>query len=110
MVGDARAVKLGKRAVDAGWRLEHSPAGYRLTDANTGTLVAADWTAPGGYGIDLDLVEAVLDGTYVDVERAPVGKVTATEADAIPELTVAEMNDELPPAVRKLTRAVPRRT
>lgn len=55
-----RESRLAERAVAAGWRLEKVDGGFRLVDAVTATLVAADWTVHGGGGLDLDAIEAAL--------------------------------------------------
>ena len=55
----SREVKLAKRALDAGYRLEGTKEGYRLVHAN-GTLAAAAWSAPDGYGLTLDEIEIAL--------------------------------------------------
>ena len=64
-----RAAQLAKRAAAHGWVLQRTAAGivptgrgYRLVNAVTGTLVAAEWSAPGGYGLSLDQIEDALDG------------------------------------------------
>lgn len=55
-----REAKLTDKAAAAGYRLEHAKAGYRLVDAATGTLQAADWTSADGYGLTLDEIEVAL--------------------------------------------------
>jgi hypothetical protein len=67
-----REVELGKKAAEVGLRLEHTAAGYRIVNADTGTLVAAVWTTADGYGLDLDQVAAVLDGTFAWPPPVPV--------------------------------------
>jgi hypothetical protein len=51
---DARAAKLG-------WRIEHSKTGARIVDAQTGTLVAADWSKQDGFGLSAVDVERIID-------------------------------------------------
>jgi hypothetical protein len=65
--------ELAERAAAAGLRLEgvvvdhedgvvtELDAPYRLVDADTGTLVAADWSTPHGVGLGADQVAAALD-------------------------------------------------
>jgi hypothetical protein len=70
---DARIDTARERAATAGMLLEVSEAGFRMVVAETGTLAAAVWTAPDGYGLTLDEIEAILDGTYVpSAPPAPV--------------------------------------
>ncbi len=61
-MAESRATKAAKAAKAAGLVLEKGDGGYRLTNASTGTLVAADWSTVDGFGLDLDAIEAVLDG------------------------------------------------
>jgi len=56
-----RAAAAKKRAAAAGLVLEHEGGGYRLTNAATGTLVAADWSTVDGFGLDLDAIEKAID-------------------------------------------------
>lgn len=60
-MGATRVSKLSKVAAEHGMTIERHGSTYRLVDAGTGTLVAADWTSSDGFGLDLDAVEAALD-------------------------------------------------
>jgi hypothetical protein len=58
-----QAGKLGKAATAHGLVLEQgSNKKWRLVDATTGTLVAADWSTPTGFGLSLDDIETALAG------------------------------------------------
>jgi hypothetical protein len=49
-----------KACSERGWVLQKSGKSYRITGAD-GTLIAADWTDPDGYGLSLADVAAVLE-------------------------------------------------
>jgi hypothetical protein len=66
--GKAREVVLRRVAARRGFRIERSRrrdplalgfGRYRILDAATGEVVAGD--GPGGYGLDLDAVQEILD-------------------------------------------------
>lgn len=66
MATNTREAKLSRLADGRGWRLERADGiratdgGYRMVDAATGTLVAAVWSNPEGYGLTLDEIERAL--------------------------------------------------
>ena len=60
MAASTRAAKLATQARTLGWRLEGGAAGFRLVDDNTGTIIAAVWSTPDGFGLTLDEVEAII--------------------------------------------------
>ena len=56
-------IALADRATALGWVLEGDyHRGYRIVNAETGTLVAAAWANVGGYGLDLKQIEVALQG------------------------------------------------
>lgn len=58
----ARKTQLAKLAADSGYELQEGPgqSGWRLVDAQTGTLQAAVWTNKDGFGLSLDDIETAL--------------------------------------------------
>jgi hypothetical protein len=50
-----------KAAEARGWRLEKQGKHYRMVVAETGTLVAGDWTANDYYGLTLEEISAALE-------------------------------------------------
>jgi hypothetical protein len=50
-----------KLAEARGWRLEKQGKHYRMVVANTGTLVAADWSTADGFGLSLADVSKALE-------------------------------------------------
>ena len=58
---EEKQAKLDKAATARGLVLEQgSNKQWRLVDATTGTLVAADWRTPTGFGLTLDEIETTL--------------------------------------------------
>ena len=56
----SRLAKVSKVATALGLSVESIDAGYRVVDATTGTMVAAAWTEPDGFGLTLDEVVAAI--------------------------------------------------
>ncbi|MFT3854788.1 MAG: hypothetical protein QM733_18930 [Ilumatobacteraceae bacterium] len=80
--------KAAAAAAKLGWKLERNADGYRMIIAATGTIVAGVWTATDGYGLTLDEIRAILDGTYpantgqVDRQPAPTPDVQPADGRA----------------------------
>jgi hypothetical protein len=50
---------------------------YMLADSATRRVVAMDWNLPGGYGLDLDAIEEVLNRQSNTAESADIGPYSA---------------------------------
>ena len=79
MAAKPKQAALAAAAAERSWKLEKGDAGYRMADAATGTLTAALWANDVGYGLTLDQVAAVLDGTF---QWPTVEAAVAAPADA----------------------------